>query len=85
MKDFYLRMNGSYTAQAAGWPGLLFFSAGLLLLLYASTSKNNLSFVLSATALIPFLIDDTLEGQYGVVILAFIAFFGQQKLTLRNP
>jgi O-antigen ligase len=69
----------------AGWPGLLFFSAGLLLLLYASTSKNNLSFVLSATALIPFLIDDTLEGQYGVVILAFIAFFGQQKLTLRNP
>jgi O-antigen ligase len=36
------------------------------------------------TTLIPFLIDDTFEGQYGVVILAFIAFFGQQKLTESN-
>lgn len=69
---------------AAGWPGFLFFTGGLLLLLYATTSKNALSFVLSATTLIPFLIDDTLEGQYGVVILAFIAFFGQRKLTKPN-
>ena len=65
----------------SGWPGLICFTAGMLLLLYASTSANPLSIVLSATSLIPFLIDDTLEGQYGVVILAFIAFFGQQKLT----
>lgn len=69
---------------AAGWPGFLFFTAGLLLLLYTTTSKNGYSFVLSATALVPFLVDDTLEGQYGVVILAFIAFFGQQKLTAKR-
>jgi O-antigen ligase len=65
----------------SGLPGLLCFSAGILLLLYAGTSNNPLSIVLSLTSLIPFIIDDTLEGQYGVVILAFIAFFGQQKLT----
>jgi O-antigen ligase len=67
----------------SGWPGLLCFTAGILLLLYAGTSTHPFSIVLSLTSLIPFLIDDTLEGQYGVVILAFIAFFGQQKLT--NP
>jgi O-antigen ligase len=65
----------------SGWPGVICFTAGILLLLYASTSTNLLSLILSVTSLIPFLIDDTLEGQYGVVILAFIAFFGQQKLT----
>jgi len=64
-----------------GWPGLICFTIGLFLLLYTTTSKNGLSVVLSLVSLIPFLIDDTLEGQYGVVILAFIAFFGQQKLT----
>lgn len=69
---------------AAGWLGLLFFSAGLFLLLYKTTSNNALSIVLSVSTLIPFLVDDTLEGQYGVVILAFIAFFGQRNLTSRN-
>jgi O-antigen ligase len=65
----------------SGWPGLICFTSGLLLLLYTTTSKNSLSFLLSLISLIPFLIDDTLEGQYGAVILAFIAFFGQQKTT----
>ncbi|MES2331977.1 MAG: O-antigen ligase family protein [Bacteroidota bacterium] len=65
----------------SGWPGLICFTAGLLLLLFAATSNSGLSIVLSLTSLIPFLIDDTLEGQNGVVILAFIVFFGQQKLT----
>ena len=65
----------------SGWPGLVCFTIGLLLLLYTGTSKKGVSMVLSLTSLVPFLIDDTLEGQYGVVILAFIAFFGQQKLT----
>lgn len=65
----------------SGWPGLICFTVGVLLLLYTVTSTNPLSLILSAISLIPFLIDDTLEGQYGVVILAFIAFFGQQKLT----
>ena len=63
----------------SGWPGLLSFTAGILLLLYASTSKNIISVLLSVVALIPFITDDSLEGQYGVVILAFIAFFGQQN------
>ncbi len=63
----------------SGWPGLLIFTAGLLLLLYAVTEKNIFSVILSVIAFIPFLIDDSLEGQYGVVILAFIAFFGQQN------
>lgn len=66
----------------SGWPGLICFTAGTLLLLFVTASNNVLSVILSLTALIPFLIDDTLEGQYGVVILAFIAFFGQQKLTV---
>lgn len=67
--------------SGSGWPGVLFFSAGLFFLLYYSTLRNGLSVALSLVSLIPFLVDDTLEGQYGVVILAFIAFFGQQKTT----
>ncbi len=64
----------------SGWPGLLCFAAGFALLLYYSTSKNVWSIILSVISVIPFLIDDTLEGQTGVVVLAFIVFFGQQKL-----
>ncbi len=64
----------------SGWPGLLCFAAGFALLLYYTTSKNVWSIILSAISVIPFLIDDTLEGQTGVVVLAFIVFFGQQKL-----
>jgi len=63
----------------SGWPGLLCFTAGIVLLLLSTTSKNNISVILSITTLIPLLTDDTLEGQYGVILLAFIAFFGQQK------
>lgn len=66
---------------AVGWPGFIFFTAGLIILLYATTGNNAWSWVLSITTLIPILIDDTLEGQYGVVILAFIVFFGQPTLT----
>jgi hypothetical protein len=65
----------------SGWPGLICFTAGLFLLLYTTTTKNIWSILLSLTSFIPFLIDDTFEGQYGVVILAFIAFFGQQKIS----
>ncbi len=65
----------------SGWPGMACFAAGFLLLLYKSTSRNVLSVVLSAASAIPFLVDDTLEGQYGVTVLAFIVFFGQQKLA----
>lgn len=63
----------------SGWPGLLCFTAGIVLLVVSTTSKNNISVILSITTLIPLLTDDTLEGQYGVILLAFIAFFGQQK------
>lgn len=65
----------------SGWPGMICFTAGLLLLLYASTEKNILSFLLSVIACIPLLTDDTLEGQFGVVLLSFIVFFGQQNLS----
>ena len=65
----------------SGWPGVLFFTAGLLLLLYTTTAKTIFSILLTVVALIPFITDDSLEGQYGVVLLAFIAFFGQQNLT----
>jgi hypothetical protein len=61
----------------------LFYCRDLTAFICQYTSNNPLSLILSLTSLIPFLIDDTLEGQYGVVILAFIAFFGQQKLTGR--
>jgi O-antigen ligase len=61
----------------SGWPGLLCFTAGLLLLLYVTASRNIISVLLSVTAFIPFITDDTLEGQLGVVILGFIAFFVQ--------
>ena len=71
----------------SGWPGLLIFTAGMLLLLYAVTAKNIFSVILSVIAFIPFVTDDSLEGQYGVVILAFIAFFGQQNFqqTVKTP
>ena len=65
----------------SGLPGLICLAVGFFLLLYTTTQKNILSFILSAVSVIPFLIDDSLEGQYGVILLAFIAFFGQQKLT----
>jgi len=68
----------------SGWPGMLAFTAGILLLLYATTSKNILSIILSVVALVPFMTDDSLEGQYGVVILAFIAFFGQQNFQTQS-
>jgi O-antigen ligase len=64
----------------SGLPGLICFTVGFLLLLYRTTSKNAGSVILSVISLVPFLIDDTLEGQYGVTVLAFIVFFGQQKL-----
>lgn len=60
-----------------GWPGMLCFTAGLLLLLYTTASRKIISVLLSVTAFIPFVTDDTLEGQLGVVILGFIAFFVQ--------
>jgi hypothetical protein len=65
----------------SGWPGMICFSFGFILLLFYSTKKNIESVVLTVVSIFPFLIDDTLEGQYGVVLLAFIAFFGQQKIT----
>lgn len=63
----------------SGWPGMILFTAGILLLLYGSTSKNIISIILSVVAIIPFITDDSFEGQYGVVILAFIVFFGQKN------
>lgn len=68
----------------SGWPGLLCFTVGFIMLLFYSTKKNIGSIVLTAVSVFPFLIDDTLEGQYGVVLLAFIAFFGQQNFTERT-
>lgn len=67
----------------SGWPGLIFFSIGLLGLLF-STRKNLFTVTLSLISLLPFLIDDTLEGQNGVTILAFIVFFGQSNPTETN-
>jgi hypothetical protein len=63
----------------SGWPGMLCFTAGLFLLLIRTTSSDILSVLLSVTAFIPMLTDDSLEGQFGVVLLCFIAFFGQQN------
>lgn len=65
----------------SGIPGLFCFTIGFLALLYFTTGRNVLSVILSVTAILPFLFDDTLEGQTGVIVLAFIAFFGQQKLA----
>lgn len=65
----------------SGIPGLICFTIGFFLLLYATGSYPIFSLILSVTALLPFLFDDTLEGQTGVIVLAFIAFFGQQKLA----
>lgn len=68
----------------SGWPGMICFTAGIVLLLFSTTSKNKISVILSVTTLIPLLTDDTLEGQYGVILLAFIAFFGQQKFLYHS-
>ncbi len=63
----------------SGWPGMISFSMGIFILLFAVATKNPLSQILGIISLIPLITDDTLEGQYGVVLLAFIAFFGQKK------
>ncbi len=65
----------------SGLPGMICFTTGLLLLFFATTRKNILSFLFSVVAIIPLLTDDTLEGQFGGVLLAFIVFFGQQNLS----
>lgn len=65
----------------SGIPGSICFTIGFLALLYFTTRRTILSVILSVTAILPFLFDDTLEGQTGVIVLAFIAFFGQQKLA----
>jgi O-antigen ligase len=62
-----------------GWPGLIFFTAGMGILLFAGTRKKISALTLSLISLLPFCIDDTLEGQNGVTILAFIVFFGLSK------
>ena len=69
----------------SGWPGLLVFTMGMAVLLYHTTSRQPLSLILSAVACIPFFTDDSLEGQYGVILLAFIAFFGQQEFPKNDP
>lgn len=63
----------------SGIAGMLCFTAGFFLLCYPFVKRNIMSWILFAVAFIPLMIDDTLEGQYGVVILAFIVFFGQSK------
>ncbi len=68
----------------SGLPGILCFTAGFVLLLYRTTSRNIFSVIISVISLVPFLFDDTLEGQTGILVLAFIAFFGQQKLTVTH-
>lgn len=65
----------------SGLPGILCFTAGFVLLLYRTTSRNIFSVIVTTISLVPFLFDDTLEGQTGILVLAFIAFFGQQKLS----
>ncbi len=65
----------------SGWPGMLVFTMGMAILFYYTTAREPLSVILSAVTCIPFLTDDSLEGQYGVILLAFIAFFGQQKFS----
>ena len=66
-------------AAASGWPGMICFTAGLFLLLYNCTRRNMVSIALSVSAIIPFIADDSLEGQSGVILLSFIVFFGQQE------
>ncbi|TAJ57916.1 MAG: hypothetical protein EPO58_06290 [Chitinophagaceae bacterium] len=65
----------------SGLPGVLCFTVGFVLLLYRTTSRNIFSVIVTTISLVPFLFDDTLEGQTGILVLAFIAFFGQQKLS----
>lgn len=64
----------------AGLPGVLCFTAGFCFLLFRNTRRDGFSWALSFMTIVPFLTDDTLEGQYGAVILAFIVFFGQTNL-----
>ncbi len=68
----------------SGLPGVLCFMAGFGLLLFRTTSRNIFSVIITITSLVPFLFDDTLEGQTGILVLAFIAFFGQQKLAVTH-
>lgn len=71
-------------SAGSGILGMLCFSAGIFFLLFRNTGRNPLSIILAITTLVPLLTDDTLEGQFGVILLAFIVFFGQQKLTNRQ-
>ncbi len=64
--------------------GMLCFSIGIFLLLFRKRFNSPISLILPITGLLPLLTDDTLEGQFGVIVLAFIVFFGQQKIINRQ-
>jgi O-antigen ligase len=68
----------------AGVLGMLCFSIGIFLLLFRNRSNSLVSLILPITSLVPLLTDDTLEGQFGVIVLAFIVFFGQQTFINRQ-
>jgi hypothetical protein len=69
-------------SAASGLIGLLFFLAGIFLLMRVFIFKNLFAICISAVLLLPLFIDDCFEGQFPVVIFSLIfgLSFVQKKL-----
>ena len=59
-------------AAASGWLGMIIFSVGLYILFYKIIGKNIFALISSIVLILPLLINDNLEGQFGVVIFSSV-------------
>ena len=68
----------------SGWPGLIIFSIGLIILYRQFYFKSAAIMGLLWIALVPLLTEDILEGQFGVAVFGLIFFFGIPYLKSNN-
>jgi len=62
--------------EGSGLIGMLAFTIGLYLLYNKLLKKNIFSIVIAVVLLIPLITDDTIEGQFGINIFAFVIAMG---------
>ena len=71
-------------AAASGWFGILLFSFGIYLYIKPFLIKNGFAISMVLTLLIPLLIDDTFEDQFGLIIFSISISIGHYLLMQHN-
>jgi len=67
----------------SGWPGMLLFTLGILLLLRPLWVGGILCRITAVVLTIPLITDDTLESQFGVVIFIFVLMWMRMHQQLK--